>query len=71
MKLKELKEWIAQLPIEFDEFELVNGERGKWNEEYSYRVDKPIVTFDLDEENQEVIFLHQHTDENKETNNGN
>lgn len=61
--VKELKEWLAALPPEYDKFTLVNGERGKWSEEYSYRLDKPIVTLDIDENDKEIIFLHQNKED--------
>lgn len=59
MKLKELKEWLNSLPDEFDEYSCVNGEEGVINEDYHYRVDKPIIAGFVDEENKEVVLCHQ------------
>lgn len=59
MNLGELKGWVNSLPTELDSFEIVNGEIGMLNEQYHYRVDKPIVACTIDENTNEVIFLHQ------------
>jgi hypothetical protein len=59
MNLGELKGWVNSLPEEMDIFEIVNGEIGMLGEEYHYRVDKPIVACTVDEENKEIIFMHQ------------
>jgi hypothetical protein len=65
MKISELKEFLATLPEEFDDFTLVNGEFGKMEEEegdeesYYYRMDKPILSVYVDEETNEVCFLNQ------------
>lgn len=59
MKLIDLKEWIESLPEEFLNYEIVNGEEGKIDEEYFYRVDKPIVSFLVDENTKEIVLLNQ------------
>jgi hypothetical protein len=56
MKLYELKNWINSLPEEFFYFDVVNAESGE-TEEFNYRLDKPIVTLDVDEETQEVLII--------------
>ena len=63
MKLFELKEFIFGLPQELDNFTVVNGEYGLLdpNNEDSmvYRVDKPVLVISVDENDQEIVFLHQ------------
>lgn len=64
MNLEELKNWVNSLPEELMEFTLVNGEWGEIPEsDLNYRVDKPIIVVDVDEENKEIIFLHQKQEE--------
>jgi hypothetical protein len=58
MTLRELKTWIDNLPEEFLDFNVVNGEVGMLNWEYMYRVDKPLTTLTVDEENKEVVILN-------------
>jgi hypothetical protein len=60
MILSELREWVNSLPEKFDEFTVVNGEIGIIDEQYHYRVDKPLTTLTVDEETQEVIFMNDH-----------
>lgn len=63
MKLSELKEFINSLPAEMDDFTVVNGEYGFMdpeNEEgFIYRVDKPVLAINVDENDHEVVLLHQ------------
>jgi len=59
MNLKEIKEWVNQLPEEFLEFTVVNGEEGLLNDEYWYRLDKPILSIVIDKEEKEVVFLNE------------
>ena len=65
MTIKELKNFLSTLPEEFDEFTMSNGEVGKVETEegFYYRLDKPIRTLFVDEENKELCFLHQTEDE--------
>jgi len=58
MKLKELKDWLDTLPDEFLEYTIVNGEVGIIDDEYHYRLDKPVTTLTVDEEHQEIIILN-------------
>lgn len=60
MKLKELKAWIDQLPKEFMEFDVCNAENGEVTEdgEYTYRLDKPVVSLDVDEDTKEILILN-------------
>ena len=58
MKLYELKNWLNNLPESFLEFEVVNGEVGMLDDQYMYRVDKPVTTLTVDEENKEVVVLN-------------
>lgn len=58
MKLIELKNWINGLPETFDEYSVVNGEVGILDEQYHYRVDKPLTTLLVDENSHEIIFMN-------------
>lgn len=57
MILKELKEWINGLPEEFMDFNVVNGEEGKLDDQYFYRLDKPVVSLVVDKESKEFVLL--------------
>jgi len=57
MILQELKDWINGLPDEFLEFTVVNGEEGKLDDQYFYRLDKPIVSLLIDKESNEFVLL--------------
>jgi hypothetical protein len=63
MTFKELKEFIAQIPDDFDNYELVNGEVGYLDptdeNSLAYRLDKPIIALYVDEQTKEVCFFHQ------------
>lgn len=58
MKLHELKNWINNLPEEFADFDVVNGEVGMVDEQFMYRLDKPVTTLTVDQDNKEVIILN-------------
>ena len=59
MKLKEIKEWIETLPVEFLEFEAVNAEEVQMIDgAVYYRLDKPIVSLNICQESKEVLFLN-------------
>jgi|688.fasta_scaffold473587_5 hypothetical protein len=57
IKLKDLKEWVNSLPEEFLEYDVVQGEEGKIDEEFYYRIDKPITSLNVDEETKEILIL--------------
>lgn len=57
MTLKELKDWINTLPEEFMEFNVVNGEEGQLDDQYFYRLDKPVVSLVVDKESKEFVLL--------------
>lgn len=66
MTIKDLREFLDTLPEEFDNFALVNGEFGTFEpegeeeeEEMYYRLDKPIQSVYVDEDSNEICFLHQ------------
>jgi len=67
MKLKELLEWINSLPPEFLEFTLMNAEQGVLSEEdgLTYRLDKPVVSLNVDEQTQEILLLNLPYENNK------
>jgi len=58
MTLRELKTWVDKLPEEFLGFNVVNGEVGMLEGQYMYRLDKPVTTLTVDEENKEVVILN-------------
>ena len=62
MILKEMKEWLNSLPEEFNEYTVVNGEIGMIDNQYHYRVDKPITTMTVDEETKEVVLMNDTAD---------
>ncbi len=63
MILAELKQFINSIPSDMDEFSVVNGEFGLLDQDDEdsviYRVDKPILIINVDEESREIVFLHQ------------
>lgn len=62
--IKELKQFLSILPEHMDSFEMVNGEVSELTETgYYARVDKPIIHFEIDEENEEFLLLHQSEEE--------
>ena len=64
MKTKELKQFLDILPEHMDSFEMVNGEVSELTETgYYARVDKPIIHFEIDEENEGFLLLHQSQEE--------
>jgi len=67
IKLKEVRDWIDTLPKEFLEFDVVNAEEGILTEdgEYTYRMDKPVVSLNVDVDNQEILILNQNKDDIK------
>ena len=62
MKLRDLREWIERLPKKFDDFDVVNAECGVIDEEYTFRLDKPVTVLDIDENTKEILIMN---DENK------
>lgn len=58
MTLKELKEWVNNLPDKFENYEVMNGEFGVLDSEHIYRLDKPVTTLYVDEENNEILVLN-------------
>jgi hypothetical protein len=60
MKIKDLREFINNLPEEFEEFDIVNAEMGEYlGGEFTYRLDKPVTTLAIDEESKELLILNQ------------
>jgi hypothetical protein len=58
MTFKELKVWVNNLPEEFDEFSVVNGEFKEIDEQYWYRIDKPVTMLTVDQEHREILILN-------------
>lgn len=68
MNLKEFKEWINSLPEDFSDYvvEVVKAE-GQLDEEFSYRVDAPIIGLSVNQNDQHVlIFIEEDTNLEKE-----
>jgi hypothetical protein len=66
MKLKELKKFINSIPESFDDYTVVNGEIGYYDEEKGViMVNKPILTVYVDRETNEIQLLHQTEEEVK------
>ncbi len=63
MTLRELKDFVNNLPEEMNNFGVVNGEVGYVNPEDDnsmvYRLDKPIIALYVDEQSEEVCLFHQ------------
>jgi hypothetical protein len=61
MKLKTLKDWIASLPTEFEDMELLMGEYVKIDnqQDFSSRYDRPIMGLYVDEELKEIVLMFQ------------
>ena len=63
MTLRELKDFVNNLPEEMDGFGVVNGEVGYVDPEdvnsMVYRLDKPIIALYVDQQSEEVCFFHQ------------
>lgn len=74
MYLKELKQFINNLSDDFDEYIVVNGEIAKitpnkdnnFKEEVYYRVNNPIITLYIDEEEKTLNLFHQTEEDVKE-----
>lgn len=69
MKLKDFKNFLAKLPAECDDYDMVNGEVGflppeeDGEDNLVYRVDKPIIALYADTQTKEVCLFHQTQDE--------
>jgi len=65
MTIKDLKEFLATLPEEFDNYGVVNGEYNKFkvDDGFHYRIDKPVNASIVDEETKELCLLHQTEEE--------
>lgn len=60
MTIKNVREWLEMVPIEFDEFQLVFREFKDFKDSENYMAkDTPIVTLSIDEENQEACMFSQ------------
>ena len=67
MKLSELKKFITSIPESFDDYIVVNGEIGYYDEQKGViMVNKPILTVYVDRETNEIQLLHQTEEEVKE-----
>jgi len=62
--IKELKNFLASLPKEFDNFGMVNGEyAGTEDDGFYVRLDKPITHLEIDEKTGEFLLLNQSAEE--------
>ncbi len=57
MSLISLKNWINNLPKEFDNFDIVVSTIGDLEDGLSYRKDVPIMTLSVDEQTKEILFI--------------
>jgi len=58
--VKELRAFLNKLPENFDNFGIINGEYGRGkDDEFYYRIDKPVIFLTVDEETEELCILHQ------------
>lgn len=58
--IKELREFLNKVPLEFDDCGMVNGEIIELPETgFHARLDKPIIHMEIDVENREFCLLHQ------------
>ena len=70
MTLRELKEWIENLPEECLEYSIVHAEVSDLPTEddedgesnFSIRLDKPITALSVDEENEEILIMNDYDD---------
>jgi hypothetical protein len=67
MTLSELKSWIDSLPEDFNNFQVMNGGEIIKEDIYLYRIDNPITTCVVDKESENIIFLNEHYDSEKES----
>jgi hypothetical protein len=59
MKLKELKEFLNQIPAELDDYDVDNSEFIESNEDgVKYRLDKPVVAVYVREDTKEVLLMN-------------
>jgi hypothetical protein len=67
MTLRELKDFVNNLPEEMDNFGVVNGEVGYVDPEDEnsmvYRLDKPIIALYVDQQSEEICLFHQTQDD--------
>lgn len=68
--VKELRAYLTSLPVEFDDFGMVNGEVAHVDGISYSRLDKPIVYMAIDQETNEFVLLHQTMAEVNEIING-
>jgi hypothetical protein len=58
IKLKDLRQWINQVPTEFDEFPILIAEIiGATEESFTYQYTRPILTITIEEESKQVLML--------------
>ena len=67
MTLKELKEWVDGLPEEFGEYTIVNAEFTQIEDDYMYRLDKPVTMLTVSEDNKEILILNEVMDDEEPT----
>jgi hypothetical protein len=63
MKLKEFKQWINSLPDEFSDYviEVVKAE-GQLDDDFSYRLDAPIIGMNVNETDEHVLIFIREDD---------
>jgi hypothetical protein len=63
MTLKELKNWVNELPEELLEYPVFGGEEMKLGDSYMYRLHHAITTCVADREEKFIGLLHEHKEE--------
>lgn len=59
MTLKELKEFVNQLPDTFNDYEVENAEyTGGSSEDVKYRLDKPVIAIYVREDTRELLLMN-------------
>ncbi len=57
MTLREVKEWLNQLPETYDDYQVCHGRIGKLDDEFMYRRDDPIAALSDDSTTKEILFM--------------
>ncbi len=63
LKIKELKEFLNNLPEKFDDFGVINGEFNESDGDVYYRVERPVINVMVDENTEDLCLLHQSIEE--------
>lgn len=56
MTLKDFLKWSTKLPKDFWDYEIVASKMLDIDEEYTARLDMPVVSLSVDESNKEIVI---------------